>query len=215
MASKEETTTKPPSAVHLSHGLLTTAKDSNAPQRRLVVETLEAMNNGSGVKSNGEDNVNGMHGSTDSLDGSSSWSTGNQATECEENGANKMVHTPVKRGRGRPPKPKNLSTEEAVVYGPQRQRGRPRNPLSAVAMSPKAFSGRGRGRPRKQLNSFSNNATPSHAGDASTIKTTKVESKTSTTTTTTKGSTSADASESTTTSTTTESTATTTVVETS
>ncbi|KAI4298928.1 hypothetical protein L6164_032435 [Bauhinia variegata] len=57
-------------------------------------------------------------------------------------------NAPPKRGRGRPPKPKEPLPPDTVL-GPARPRGRPPKDPNAPPKPPKATSGRPRGRPRK------------------------------------------------------------------
>ncbi|KAI4296163.1 hypothetical protein L6164_036144 [Bauhinia variegata] len=57
-------------------------------------------------------------------------------------------NAPPKRGRGRPPKPKE-PLPPGTVLGPSRPRGRPPKDPNAPPKPPKSTSGRPRGRPRK------------------------------------------------------------------
>uniref|UniRef100_A0A5B7ABD1 H15 domain-containing protein n=1 Tax=Davidia involucrata TaxID=16924 RepID=A0A5B7ABD1_DAVIN len=66
-------------------------------------------------------------------------------------------NAPPRRGRGRPPKPKDPISPETVVVGPPRPRGRPPKPRDPLApppppkeKGPSAGSGRSRGRPPKK-----------------------------------------------------------------
>lgn len=128
------------------------------PYPEMIMKALEALNEPNGSnKSSISNYIESIYGE---LPEGHSIVLANHLNQMKENGDlvfaknNYMKpdpNAPPKRGRGRPPKPKDpLAPPPAAVLSPPRPRGRPPKDPNAPPKTPKAASsGRGRGRPKK------------------------------------------------------------------